>query len=213
MPPLIKICGVKQTDHVLAAARAGATAIGLNFIPPSSRYVGGIKEAATLIRESALPEMKWAGVFVNPDFDELKIVLASLDLQIIQLHGNETPEFVSRVKARAPNASVWKAFRVETKEDLNEIANFECDGVVLDAKIAGTFGGTGHTFDWSILNDFQRTVPLILSGGLNPGNVAEAIRITRPDWVDVASGVEISPGEKCKTKIADFIREAKSAGS
>ena len=211
MIPRIKICGIKHPEHIRTAVQAGADAIGLNFIPPSSRYVGGIQEAKQLIKDSAVPDVQWAGVFVNPDYDELKILLAALDLQIIQLHGNECPDFVRKVKARVPHAQVWKAFRIDTAKDLEAIADYVCDGVVVDAKVAGTFGGTGHTFDWHVLEKWPRCAPLILSGGLTPANVATAIQITAPDWVDVASGVESLPGEKCHEKIKAFIHEVKSA--
>lgn len=208
MIPRVKICGVKHAKHVFTATQSGASSIGLNFIPPSSRYVGGVKEAQELIQACSGLSVEWAGVFVNPNFDELKMVLAAVEFQIIQLHGSETPEFVQRVKARAPGAKVWKAFRIATKDDLVPVADYDCDGIVLDAKVVGTFGGTGRTFNWKILEDFPRNAPLILSGGLNPGNVADAIRIVNPDWVDVASGVESSPGEKCSDKILQFIKEA-----
>ncbi len=211
MIPRIKICGVKHAEHVITAVQGGATAIGLNFVPPSSRYVGGVKEALELIHACASVPVEWAGLFVNPNFDELKVVLAAVEFQIIQLHGSESPEFVRRVKSRARGAKVWKAFRVATKDDLTPIADYDCDGVVLDSKVAGTFGGTGQAFDWNLLEGFPRSVPLILSGGLNPGNVANAIGIVNPDWVDVASGVESSPGEKCSEKILQFIKEAQRA--
>lgn len=213
MIPKVKICGIKHAEHVRAATQAGVSAIGLNFIPPSSRYVGGIKEALALIRSAAGTSVEWAGLFVNPDFDELKVLLAALDLDIIQLHGNESPDFVRRVKARAPHAKIWKAFRIETAEDLKPIADYTCDGVVLDAKVKGSYGGTGHSFDWNIVKGMDRSTPMILSGGLHPKNVAEAIRITQPDWVDVASGVETAPGEKCSEKIIAFIQEARKNAS
>jgi phosphoribosylanthranilate isomerase len=209
MPTLIKICGVKDPAHVVAAADAGAHAIGLNFVPQSKRFVGGVDRAAQLIAACSPVQIIWAGVFVNPDFDELIKTQEALKLGILQLHGDESPEFVRRVKARAGSVKVWKAFRVAARADLMRISEFECDGILLDAKVIGERGGTGQAFDWTILKDFKRTAPLILSGGLTPQNVAEAIGAVNPDWVDVASGVESAPGRKSAILIAEFIRIVK----
>ncbi|HLX63894.1 MAG TPA: phosphoribosylanthranilate isomerase [Planctomycetota bacterium] len=210
MSPRIKICGVKRAEHVLAAANAGAAAVGLNFVPSSSRFIGRIENAWMLIDACSMTGVEWAGVFVNPEFDELLRLKEELGLHVLQLHGDESPEFVRRVKARAGDARVWKAFHVAAQSELAAINDYECDGVLLDTKVSGAHGGTGRTFDWKILEGFKRSVPLILSGGLNARNVADAIRAAKPDWVDVASGVEIAPGEKSVALIVDFIRAANS---
>lgn len=219
MPVRIKICGVKHPPHALLAAQAGAHAIGLNFAPGSKRFIGGVDRligsveyAAKLLRVCSNARLGWAGVFVNPELDELLKLQETLKLDILQLHGDESPEFIRRLKARAGSVKVWKAFRVAAQSDLLPIADFECDGILLDAKIpGGAQGGTGQTFDWGILKDFKRTVPLILSGGLTPQNVAAAVRAVKPDWVDVASGVERIPGEKSAELITDFLCAAKNA--
>ncbi len=156
--------------------------------------MGGAREAAALMAECAHLGVEWAGVFVDPDFDELLALQAALGFDILQLHGNETPAFIEKVKARISGVKIWKAFRVAKRRDLAPVADYACDGILLDAKVLGAHGGTGQTFDWSILGDFKRPAPLILSGGLNPRNVAEAVRAVQPDWVDVASGVESAPG-------------------
>lgn len=204
--PRVKICGVKHPRHAQAAWRAGAAALGLNFFPASSRYIGGVENARALMQSAPPSNGKWAGVFVNESLASLEQIQSELKLDILQLHGNETPEFVCGVKHAFPQAEVWKAFRVATREDLKTIPDFACDGWLLDAKVAGLHGGAGVSFDWSILDALPRSTTLILSGGLNPNNVAEAIRQVRPNWVDIASGVEISPGEKSVELIEAFLK-------
>ena len=208
--PRVKICGIKHPQHARAAWRAGASAIGLNFYPASSRYIGGIENARELMRACTHPGGLWAGVFVNETLEALALIQSALKLDIIQLHGSESPEFVRGVKRAWPQAEVWKAFRVAAREDLKALPDFDCDGWLLDAKVPNTHGGRGVAFDWRILDALPRTKTLILSGGLNPSNVAEAIRQARPEWVDVASGVENSPGEKSVELIEDFMRSLTS---
>ncbi|MFH0938550.1 MAG: phosphoribosylanthranilate isomerase [Planctomycetota bacterium] len=206
----IKICGVKCPADVFVATQAGATAVGINLVPESLRWIGGVNAAHRLIMDSkATDKLLWAGVFVNPDLVELVRITTILRLQIVQLHGEETPDFVLALKRRLPkNVAIWKAMRVASADDLEPLKTYQCDAWLVDAKVAGTRGGSGKTFDWSILQRMQRSVPLVLSGGLNPTNVAQAIHVVAPDWVDVASGVESTPGVKDAALIAAFVRAA-----
>ncbi|HYF50276.1 MAG TPA: phosphoribosylanthranilate isomerase [Planctomycetota bacterium] len=208
MPTRIKICGVRRAGDVHAASRLGVEAVGLNFVPESPRYVGGIEAAKKLIAASVAPDMQWAGVFVNPTMEQVKKTTTALNLRIVQLHGEELPAFVREVK-QALGVTVWKALRVSTAADLKVMDIFECDGFVVDAKVPGVRGGSGKTFDWNILKDISRKAPLILSGGLKPANVAAAIAAVSPDWVDVASGVESAPGVKNAELIREFVLNAR----
>ena len=206
MNPRIKICGIRQVEHARAAIDAGAAAIGLNFYPQSKRFIDSLDEARALRDEFKDSTIAWAGVFVNPSMEVLIDTAQALDLAVVQLHGDETPQFVSAAKMCLPESvEVWKAFRVSTEDDLQSIATYRGDAVVLDTKVGSELGGTGQTFDWKILKRFVRNVPLVLSGGLNPANVRAAILAVQPDWVDVASGVEDSPGQKSAALIREFI--------
>src|SRR5579862_3869289 len=184
----IKICGIKRLRDVSAAVEAGAHAIGLNFVKSSPRYID-LQSARELIQKSNAPKMKWCGVFVNAPADEI-VRAVEIGLAIVQLHGDEDSKFVSALRtAFGSRVSIWKALRVSRKEDLIAMNDCDPDAWLIDSKVAGLRGGSGQTFDWSLLAGIPRSKPLILSGGLNPGNVADAIRTVSPDWVDVASGV------------------------
>jgi phosphoribosylanthranilate isomerase len=206
MQPRIKICGVSRHMDVLAAARAGAHAIGLNFVPESPRYIGGLERAQEL---RAAPGLLWVGVFVHPPLHTVLSLVEALRLDVVQLHGEERPEYVGRLRRRlAANVAVWKAIRVAAPGDLEAAKDYPCDAWLIDAKVAGVRGGSGQTFDWGLLQGFARTKPLVLSGGLNPANVAEAVREVRPDWVDAASGVESAPGIKDAELMRRFVEAA-----
>jgi phosphoribosylanthranilate isomerase len=179
----------------------------LNFVPESPRYIGGLEAARQLIEDSDIPEMRWAGVFVNASAKVIQEAVITLNLQIVQLHGDELPDFVFTLKtALGMDTLVWKALGAATKEDLAILPDYDCDGFVIDAKVPGVRGGSGQTFDWRILEGIDRSVPLILSGGLKPSNIAEAVKIVQPDWVDVASGVEISAGIKSNALMEEFVQ-------
>lgn len=204
--PKIKICGITRVEDVRAAVECGAHAIGLNFVKSSPRYVD-LKTAAELIRSASAPDIKWCGVFVNATADEIARAVEALALSVVQLHGDEDGAFVSKTKAAfAPRVAVWKALRVAASSDLDAMQKIDPDGWLIDSKVSGVRGGSGKTFDWSLLSNVSRTKPLILSGGLNPTNVADAVRQVAPDWVDVASGVESSPGIKDRLLIEQFVK-------
>lgn len=182
----------------MAASEAGVDAIGFVFYEKSPRYIEPMK-AASIIR--ALPPFVSAvGLFVNPEQSCIDQVLKHCALGVIQLHGDETPEFCAAQERR-----VIKAVAVSEADDLKKMSRYSCS-VLLDAKAPkGVYGGTGHSFDWTLLGDLQHEYPLILAGGLNAENVQAAMR--QRDWfaVDVSTGVESSPGVKSADKIKQFV--------
>ncbi|HEX4415991.1 MAG TPA: phosphoribosylanthranilate isomerase [Lacipirellulaceae bacterium] len=222
----IKICGITNVEDALAAVYAGddagADAIGLNFYPKSSRYID-VPTTTTILNEIP-PSLYRVGVVVNEEAAELNRLIATLDgtstnpLHAIQLHGDEPPAYLATVRIK----TIIRARRFTDRGVAAIAADLEAcekwrrfpDAVLIDAAAPGQYGGTGTTVSWRGLADYRRSlhnVPLILAGGLTPDNVAEAIRIVRPAAVDVASGVESSPGKKDHAKLRDFIAAAREA--
>ena len=200
---LIKICGITKEDDALAAVNAGADALGFVLWPQSKRFVA--VEAAARIAELVPRHVQRVAVLVNPSREEVERLLAAGAFDTLQLHGEETPEFCARWKGRA---KVWKAFRVTNAASLASLAGYSAvDADLLDSYSSASRGGTGRTFDWSLVGEAKKPGrPVILSGGLTPANVREAVAIARPDGVDVSSGVELSPGRKDHGKIKEFMR-------
>lgn len=196
----VKICGVTTVEDALAAVDAGADSIGLNFHPPSARFVD--LEKARAIREALGDSVKVIGVFVDRPPAEVKQVATELSLDAVQLHGSETAQ------AFFPfSFPVIRALRVRGPESLHGLDDWiESAALLLDGGGAvGAFGGVA--FDWSLAKRKSEShPPLWLAGGLNPGNVADAVRQTRPALVDVASGVESSPGRKDEALMRAFIK-------
>jgi phosphoribosylanthranilate isomerase len=201
----IKICGITRVEDGLAAARAGADAIGLVFYPPSPRHVT-VAQASEIAR--ALPPfVTTVGLFVNPEAEEVEAVLHQLHLDLLQFHGDEPPEFCRRF-----GMPYLKAVRVKTGVDLVQYADFYPDakGLLLDAWVEGVAGGTGKSFDWELI-PAQLPLPVVLSGGLDPLNVEAAVRRVNPWAVDVSSGVEAARGIKDAAKIAAFVQGVRNA--
>ncbi len=199
----IKICGITRVEDALAAAACGADAIGLVFHEKSPRYVT-VRQAARLA--AALPPFVTAvGLFVNVSADFVHAVLEEVPLGVLQFHGDEPPEFCSSFEQ-----PYIKAIRVREGVDLVQCASryAGAQGLLLDAWVEGVPGGTGHSFDWELIPR-DLPLPIILSGGLTPANVADGVRAVRPYAVDVSSGVEAAKGIKDAAKIAAFIREVK----
>ena len=199
----IKICGLRDPEHARIAAQAGADAIGLVFYGPSPRYVE-IAQAAAVA--AALPPYVMAvGLFVNADEGEVRRVLDSVRLDLLQFQGDETPEFCEGF--RVPYV---RAVRMEPETDLVECASrfSRAKALLLDAHVPGQPGGTGRTFDWQVIPR-GLPIPVILSGGLTVENVARAVREVKPWAVDVSSGVETGRGSKDPRKIVDFIRSVR----
>ncbi|MTH78771.1 phosphoribosylanthranilate isomerase [Paracoccus aestuariivivens] len=206
----VKICGLNEPDGVDAAIKAGARYLGFVFFPKSPRHVTP-QTAAGLV--SAVPlGIARVGLFVNPDDAALETTLAQVPLDIIQLHGGETPARVAEVKALT-GLPVMKAVGVSEPTDLDAIWDYGlvADMLLIDAKApkdAVLPGGNGLAFDWRLLAGRQILKPWLLAGGLTPENVNEAIRLTRTQGVDVSSGVESAPGVKDPDKIRKFIARA-----
>ena len=198
----VKICGITNVGDALAAVRAGADALGFVFAP-SPRRVSPTR-ARKIIRAIG-PWVASVGVFVNEKPQRVRKIAAFCGLTAVQLHGDESADYARKL---AP-LKVIKAFRVSKRADLRRVGHYDADAFLFDAKVEGSYGGTGKTFDWGILKRRALRKPVILSGGLHPGNVRQAVRTLRPYGVDVSSGVEKAPGKKDAVKVRTLIRRAK----
>ncbi len=199
--PKIKFCGVTSLEDARRAVDVGAWAIGLILWPHSPRRCDPAVAAAigTALRRRA----EVVGVFVNSTLDELARAAEDLQLTAIQLHGDEGPTFCAEA-ARRTGCKVIKAVRVRSRADIQALVPFHTDYHLLDSHVAGQRGGSGETFEWELARAHRGPVPVILSGGLRPDNVGEAIAVVRPFAVDVASGVELEPGRKDPDKLRAF---------
>jgi phosphoribosylanthranilate isomerase len=205
----VKICGITNADDVRAACDAGADAIGLNFYPRSLRALS--VERAAKLRATIPLGVQVFGVFVNADAGEVTNIFRDVRLDALQLHGDESPATVAQLARMAP---VFKALRVgpdfsaATLESYPDVSGFLFDAANTEA---GEYGGTGRLADWGVAQQAARSHRVILAGGLNAENVAAAILQVRPYGVDVASGVEASPGAKDHAQLREFVREARRA--
>ena len=201
--PKIKICGFTRPQEAQAAAELGADAVGLVFYAKSKRCVDAAQAAE--IVAALPPQVVKVALFVNESAEQIRRILGAVPIDIVQFHGDEAPEF-----CRQFGKHYWKAVRVQSAQDIAEAAEHYADAaaLLLDAHIEGQYGGTGQVFDWRLLPDTM-PLPWILSGGLNPGNVAAAVRQTGAAWLDVSSGVEQAPGIKNRDLMADFIRQVR----
>jgi len=202
---LVKICGITSVDDARAAVDAGADAIGLNFYPRSLRYVPPAK-AAEIVRSLPPKRPLRVGVFVNAAPAEVAALDAALGLDVIQLHGDEDPEYVARIGPKA-----MKALRVTGPESLAALRRYKCQAFLLDGPASGAYGGAGRGFDWSLARQAKGTWRLLIAGGLTPANVAAAVAAARPHGVDVASGVELAPGRKEPELMRAFVAAARAA--
>ncbi|HET6780762.1 MAG TPA: phosphoribosylanthranilate isomerase [bacterium] len=196
----IKICGISDADTALVAAEAGANAIGL-ILAPSRRRVSA--EQAREITSSLPPFIARVGVFVDEDQGVVREVVTRAGLDTVQLHGSETPEYCSVMPV-----PVVKAIRVRDTDSLSTLHRYRVAAFLLDTYDPETLGGTGRPFDWNLAADIPGAHRVILSGGLNPANVVEALERVRPFGVDVSSGVE-TDGRKDHSKIREFIRRVR----
>lgn len=194
----VKICGITNLEDALMAVEAGADALGFVFYRDSPRHI--YPEQAALIINKLPPFVQTVGLFVNEDFTTVNETADLCGLDLLQLHGNETPEY-----CQAVNRRVIKAFRVKEISSLNVIHKYNVAAFLLDAWSPSAPGGTGKTFNWEIAAA-AATERIILAGGLTPENVAEAVRIVKPYAVDVSSGVECAPGKKDAGRLQLFFR-------
>jgi len=201
----VKICGITRAEDALVAVHCGADAIGLVLYQLSPRHVS-IEQAAQLA-VSLPPFVSAVGLFVNAEASFVREVLTHVPLDLLQFHGEETPEYCTQF-----GKPYLKAIRVKAGMDLLQCASrfHTAKALLLDAHVEGIHGGTGTCFDWALIPG-QLPLPVILSGGLHAGNVAEAIKKVRPYAVDVSSGVEAAKGIKDEAKIARFMQEVKRA--
>jgi phosphoribosylanthranilate isomerase len=197
----IKFCGITNLDDAERAVAAGAWAIGLIFWPRSPRRCE--PDAAVQIAAAVKRRVEVAGVFVNAKLDHVADTAEAVGLTLLQLHGDEGPAYCGEA-ARRTGCKVIKAARVRGRADVQALSAFHTDYHLLDSYTAGVPGGTGETFSWEIARGHRGRVPVILSGGLTPDNVAEAVAVVRPSAVDVASGVERAPGIKDPEKLQAF---------
>jgi len=209
----VKICGLTSPAAVENAVAAGAAYVGFVFFPPSPRaQTAASARALTLV---VPPGIAKVGLFVDPDDSLLESILADVPLDILQLHGHETPARVSEIRKRF-GLPVMKAIGVRDAPDLDQIAEYApaADQLLIDAKPpreAVLPGGNGLSFDWRLIAGRRWPLPWMLAGGLTPENVAEAVQLTGARQLDVSSGVESAPGIKDPEKVAAFIRAAKNA--
>jgi len=198
----VKICGVTDVDDARMIRDAGAFAIGLNFFRGSPRYVTPERAAAIV---AATPELCAVGVFVNQEREQVEAVAESVGLHALQFHGDEDPAYCAGWSRK-----VVKALRIRDRASLSGVAAYAVDYVLVDAYADDAYGGTGKQVRWELLQPLDKT-RLVLAGGLDPDNVAAAVRQVRPFAVDVASGVEIEPGRKDPVKVERFIANATAA--
>jgi len=206
----VKICGISSYEDAKLALDLGAWAIGLNFYPPSPRYLRP-EEAAALVKRLPAGALVF-GVFVDAPLDGVNAIVETVGLGGVQLHGNETPGYARRVRA----AEAMKVFRVGPGFDPSRLDAFGGLRILLDAYDPSRPGGTGKTFDWSVARAAAKRAPIVLAGGITPENVEAAIAAASPWGIDVASGVESRPGWKDPEKLRRLFeaveRSAKARG-
>lgn len=207
----VKICGISTEAGLDAAVEAGAAYVGFVFFPKSPRHLS--PEDARGLAKRASGSLKRVALTANASDSVLDRIFDVVPIDMIQLHGNESPGRVSEVRKRC-GMPVMKAISIGNERDLGEIARYAdvSDQLLVDAKPAGGDtrpGGLGVPFDWRLIADFDWPIPWMLAGGLDSGNVAEAIRLTNAEQVDVSTGVEIAPGRKSAEKIRQFIAAAR----
>lgn len=211
----VKICGINTPEALDAVAAGGADFVGFNFYPPSPRFVTPAQAGVLIAR--APNTLRKVGLFVDPDDATLEHTLATAKLDMLQVQGHETAARVAAIRARF-GLPVMKAIKVAFGADLDAASSFAAvadwflfDGAPPKDKKGALPGGNAARFDWTLLKGRRFAKPWMLAGGLDPGNVAEAIRVAGPPCVDVSSGVETHPGRKDPAKILAFIRAARGA--
>ena len=195
----VKVCGIGSLEEAQAALDLGADALGFNFWPPSPRYIA--PQAAREVLRKLSPVVSVVGVFVNEEAGRIANIASELALTAVQLHGDESPEFCAQLSS----IKTIKAIRVGQDFELGVIKRYPVNMVLLDAKIKGSYGGTGQRFDWRIAIEAKELAPIILAGGLTSENVWDAITHVRPSAIDVCSGVEAEPGRKDLNRLRSFM--------
>jgi phosphoribosylanthranilate isomerase len=196
---VLKICGITNPEDAAAAVEGGATAIGFNFWPRSPRYVAP-KAAAQI---ESRPGIRRVGVFVNEPPERIEEIAAQVRLDVAQLHGDES------VAGYPAGLAVWKAARVAARVDFHAYDDSPAEALVLDGPAGELYGGSGQTFDWSLAAAVRKRI--ILAGGLDASNVAQAIAVAHPWGVDACSRIESTPGKKDHRKMNEFLQAARTA--
>jgi phosphoribosylanthranilate isomerase len=203
----IKICGITQPQQSVAIASLGATALGFICVPTSPRYVN-IQQIKAAV--APLPKnVDKIGVFANTSITAIKHIVVESGLTSVQLHGNESTEFCSGLRQALPEVEIIKAFRVRSSEQLLQVAEYSnyIDTLLLDAYHPQHLGGTGQTLDWTMLQQFSPSCPWFLAGGLTPDNILDALRMVKPNGIDLSSGVEKTPGDKDLNQVAKLFTQ------
>jgi phosphoribosylanthranilate isomerase len=199
----VKICGITNPEDALMAVEAGADALGFVFFPGSPRYIS--PERAEVIIRRLPPFVQTVGLFINEEPATVNRIADQCGLDLVQLHGEETPEYCTAVKRR-----IIKAFRVRDASSLDDMADYRVAACLLDAWSSAAHGGTGTTFNWEIAARAAASQTIILAGGLTPENVAGATATVKPYAVDVSSGVESAPGKKDARLVKAFVVAART---
>jgi len=197
----IKICGITSLEDALHAAACGADALGFIFYPPSPRYISPTEAREIIARLP--PYLCRVGVFVNEEEEAVRKTAADCGLDMIQLHGDETPEYCTGL---GDKEMLIKALTPATEEDLRQAARYPTAAILVDARTEGLYGGTGRRSSWALAAKMRDNMKIVLAGGLDCGNIRAALRQVRPGAVDINSGVEKSPGKKDPEKVAEIIR-------
>jgi phosphoribosylanthranilate isomerase len=201
----IKICGITNADDALQAIASGADAIGLNFVESSKRRID--VATGTAIRKAVGDRADVVGVVADRTVEELRELRRSTGIEWLQLHGSESSEILRAVLPRA-----YKAVRIAAASDVNDARSVAGERLLVDAKVDGELGGTGQTFEWTLVRELAVARPVIVAGGLTPDNVADAVRVIGPFGIDVASGVESSDArKKDPDRVLAFVRAARRA--
>jgi phosphoribosylanthranilate isomerase len=211
--PVVKICGLTSLEDAAAAIQAGAGMLGFNFYPASPRYI--LPELCRAIIETLQARglhASMVGIFVNAPLEHIQTIMKTCGLHLAQLSGDEPPQVLEELRGCA-----YKALRVKDATGLQAARQqYPCSSTppayLVDAYRPGEYGGTGQTADWSLASTLSRSAPILLAGGLTPENVAQAVNQVQPWGVDVASGVESSPGIKDHHKMRRFIQQARGEG-
>jgi len=197
----VKVCGMTSLKDALVAVEGGADAVGFIFYKKSPRSVT-MKTVREIVLELP-PFVDTVGVFVDETAEQINKIADYCNLDIIQLHGNESPTFCKKIRRK-----VIKAFRIKDMQSVKKISNFQVSGFLLDTFSENLHGGTGKVFDWNLALPAKKFGPVIMAGGLTPNNVQQAVRQIRPYGVDVCSGVESEPGIKDHKKVRAFLKNA-----
>jgi phosphoribosylanthranilate isomerase len=199
----VKICGITNLDDALYAADCGADAVGFIFYPKSPRFVE-IAKAKDIISKLP-PFITTVGVFVNQSINDVANIVSRCNINVVQLHGDETPEYCSKISVKK-----IKAIRIKDEDSIKDITNYKVDTFLLDTHSENSYGGTGKVFNWDLAIKAKGYGKIVLSGGLTPDNVKEAIEKVKPYGVDISSGVEERKGKKDREKVKEFIKRVRS---